>query len=39
MEGEDDNASSKQRIVQFNHEHRGRTNIIHIKIEVSKSNG
>jgi hypothetical protein len=39
MEGEDDNAFLKKRIVQVNHENRGITNIILIKIQVSKSNG
>ena len=39
MEGEDDNSSSRQRIIQVNHEHRDRTHISHRKIQVSKSNG
>jgi hypothetical protein len=39
MEGEDGNAFSKKIIVQFNHEYRDKTNISHIKIQVSKSNG
>jgi hypothetical protein len=36
MEGEDDNASSRKRIIPVNHEHRERTNISHRKIQVSK---
>jgi hypothetical protein len=39
MEGKYDNASSNQRIVLVNHEHRDKTNIIHRKIQVSKLNG
>ena len=31
MEGEDDNAYLRQRIIQFNHGHKDRTNIIHRK--------
>jgi hypothetical protein len=39
MEGEDDSASLKQRIIKVNHEHKDRTHISRRKIQVSESNG
>jgi hypothetical protein len=36
MEGKDDNASSRYRIIHVNHEHRDITHISHRKIQVSK---
>jgi hypothetical protein len=39
MDGDNNNAYFKQRIVQVNSEHENRTNINHRKIQVFKSNG
>ena len=36
MEGQDDNSSSKERIIQVNHGHKYQTHNIHRTIQVSK---